>query len=49
MYIIQRPLFDFDEFIIQVKEEERLVIVLEGLDVEKAIRYGACGPPSLLG
>lgn len=37
MYIIQRPIFDFDQFIVQVKEEERLVIVLEGLDVEKLL------------
>jgi len=37
MHIIQRPLFDFDKFIVLVKEEERLVIVLEGLDVEKLL------------
>lgn len=37
MYIIQRPLFDFEEFIVMVEEEERLVIVLEGLDAEKLL------------
>lgn len=37
MHIIQRPLFDFEEFIVIVKEEERLVVVLEGLDVEKLL------------
>ena len=37
MHIIQRPLFDFEEFIVMVKEEERLVIVLEGLDAEKLL------------
>jgi len=37
MHIIQRPLFDFEEFIVMVKEEERLIIVLEGLDAEKLL------------
>ena len=37
MHIIQRPLFDFDKFIVLVKEEERLVIVLEGLDAENLL------------
>ena len=37
MHIIQRPLFDFEKFIGLVKEEERLVIVLEGLDAEKLL------------
>jgi len=37
MHIIQRPLFDFEKFIVLVKEEERLVIVLEGLDAEKLL------------
>ena len=38
MDIIQRPLFDFEKFIINVKEEERLVIVLEGLDAGSSWR-----------
>ncbi|MDP2729365.1 MAG: transposase [Dehalococcoidales bacterium] len=37
MYIIQQSLFDFEKFIVTVKEEERLVIVLEGLDTEKLL------------
>jgi IS5 family transposase len=37
MHIIQRRLFDFEEFIVVVEEEERLVIVLEGLDAEKLL------------
>lgn len=37
MYIIQRPLFDFEKFIVNIKEEDRLVIVLEGLDAEKLL------------
>ncbi len=37
MHIVQRPLFDFEEFIVMVKGEERLVIVLEGLDAEKLL------------
>ena len=37
MHIIQRPLFDFEEFIVMVKEEERLLIVLEGLDAERLL------------
>ena len=37
MHIMQRPLFDFEKFIVLVKEEERLVIVLEGLDAEKLL------------
>ena len=37
MHIIQRQLFDFEEFIVVVEEEERLVIVLEGLDAEKLL------------
>ncbi len=37
MHIIQGRLFDFEEFIVAVKEEERLVIVLEGLDAEKLL------------
>ncbi len=37
MHIIQHPLFDFEKFIVFVREEERLVIVLEGLDAEKLL------------
>ena len=37
MYIIQRPLFDFEEFIVMMKDEERLLIVQEGLDAEKLL------------
>ncbi len=37
MHIIQRPLFDFDEFTATVKAEERLVVVLEALDAEKLL------------
>jgi IS5 family transposase len=37
MHIIQRTLFDFEEFIVMVKEEERLIVVLEGLNAEKLL------------
>jgi hypothetical protein len=37
MHIVQRSLFDFEEFMVMVKEEERLVVVLEGLHAEKLL------------
>jgi hypothetical protein len=36
MHIIQPPLFDFEQFIL-LKEQERLLIVLEALDAEKLL------------